>query len=105
MRRWRKMTWAILIFTALMLLWAAGASSNSSQYGQNDYATGVAALSVGLLFFIWLLGFMILAVIWFMTRPHPNVTVYGPAGQQVMVSEKEARRRVEKQGWSYQPRT
>ncbi len=29
------------------------------------------------------------------------MVVYGPRGQQVTVSEKEAKRRVEKQGWSY----
>lgn len=95
------MTWAIVVFTVLMVLWAASASSASSQFGSGAYATGVAALSVGFLFFVWLLGFMILAVVWFMSRPKENVTVYGPEGQQVSVSEKEARRRIE-QGWTYQ---
>jgi hypothetical protein len=50
--------------------------------------------------FIWFVGFIIMSIIWFMSRPKNNVTVYGPQGQQVSVSEKEAANRVKK-GWTY----
>lgn len=101
--RWRKMTWAIVIWTVLMLIWvisglnAAGASGNTS----TAYAAGVG-IAITFIFFIWFVGFIILALIWFMSRPKANVTVYGPSGQQVLVSENEARRRVEREGWTYQ---
>ncbi len=51
---------------------------------------------------LWLVGFLVLALVWFMTSPSESVVVYGPEGQQVTVSEKEAKRRVGK-GWRYQP--
>jgi hypothetical protein len=101
--RWRKMTWAIVIWTVLMLIWvisglqSAGASGNTS----TAYTAGVG-IAITFLFGIWFVGFIILALIWFMSRPKANVVVFGPSGQQVMVSESEARRRVEREGWTYQ---
>lgn len=59
--RWRKMTWLILIFTVLMIAWAASA------FGTADAAT--AAIGSTFLFGIWFIGFIILSIIWFMTRP------------------------------------
>ncbi len=78
--RWRKMTWLIWIFTALMVVWmVAGSAGNSDNC--NQYAVGTSARSacetgtdVGtgiglvLIFFIWFIGFVILSIIWFMTR-------------------------------------
>jgi hypothetical protein len=79
---WRKMTWAILIFSVLMLIWiiaGAGASDNHGhclrEHGvlsvrscedARDVGTGIA---VGLIAFLWFVGFVILSIIWFMTRP------------------------------------
>lgn len=108
MRSWRKMTWALVIWTVLIGLWlasyagAVGDIETSSSAEEAGVAIG-AGIGTTFLFIIWFLGFVILSIIWFMSRPKTNVTVYGPAGQQVMVSEKDARRRVEKQGWTYQP--
>ena len=48
------------------------------------------------------IGFVIFGIIWLMSRPKENVIVYGPEGQQVTVTEKEAQRRVAS-GWTYQP--
>ena len=59
-------------------------------------------LGFGLIFTLWFVGFIVLSVVWFMTRPKSNVTVFGPEGQQVLVSESEAKKRVG-QGWSYTP--
>jgi len=36
-------------------------------------------------------------LVWLMSRPKDNVLIYGPQGQQVTVSEKEAKRRFTKQ--------
>jgi hypothetical protein len=113
MRGWRKMTWAIVIWTAIFVVWIAtgvGAVSNQCPGLTGDeLASCQAATAIGggigvtFLFMLWFIGFIVLAIIWFMTRPKHNVTVYGPLGQQVTVSESEARKRVEKQGWTYQP--
>jgi len=113
MPRWRKATWAILIFSALMLIWIiAGVSANSNNCAgmTGDALTTCQAgtaigggIGVTLIVIIWFVGFIVLGLIWLMSRPKDNVLVYGPNGQQVTVSEKEAKRRVDKQGWTYQP--
>ena len=78
--KWRKMTWIIWIFTALMIAWmVAGVQTNDDVCV--DYTPGTAAyenceagadigtgLGVTLIFFIWFVGFIILSIIWFMTR-------------------------------------
>lgn len=80
LRKWRKMTWAILVWTALMAVWAiAGAASNNcgSQKGDqylsaHDAQAACAAgtgIGVALIFFLWFIGFIILAIVWFMSRP------------------------------------
>lgn len=80
---WRKMTWAILIWSALMLLWIivgiAGADNAEHCVNETnrfldqqtctdarDAGTGIA---VAFLFFLWFIGFTVLSLIWFMTRP------------------------------------
>ena len=113
MPRWRKMTWAIVIWTVLMALWVVGgvgaagdncAGLSGVQLDTCQAGTAIGAgIGVTLLIGIWFVGFLVLAILWFATRPKENVLVYGPKGQQVTVSEKEARRRVEREGWSYQP--
>lgn len=79
--RWRKMTWAILLFTALMGAWlVAGVASSGDNC--NEYAIGSPGRSgcdagsdigtgVGItaLFCVWFIGFLILSIIWFMTKP------------------------------------
>jgi len=71
--RWRKMTWLLLIFSGVMFAWMAAAVSQAdceeeisgaSQAGC-EAGTGIGVI---LLFFIWLIGFLVLSVIWFMTR-------------------------------------
>lgn len=80
--RWRKMTWVLFIWSAVILVWAiAGGASAANQCAHqtgNAYLSastaqsacnagtgiGVAAI-LGLGFF----GFVFLSLIWFMTRP------------------------------------
>ena len=113
MPHWRKATWALLIWTVVMIIWVVGgsmAAGNTACDPILSQATCDAAKAIGggigvtIIIIIWFIGFIVLGLIWLMSRPKDNVLVYGPQGQQVTVSEKEARRRVEKQGWSYTTR-
>lgn len=80
MRHWRKMTWALWGWTALCALWlVAGATSvnNGNCHGlSNSACTAATHIGAGigafLIFAIWLLVFLILSLIWFMTRPKRN---------------------------------
>lgn len=92
----RKATWAILIWVALIVVWiVAGASSASGTpcdpaLSQDlcDSATAIGTgLGVTFILIIGLLGFFVLAIIWFMSRPH-----YIEYDGQIM-TEKEARKR------------
>lgn len=112
MPRWRKMTWVVVIWTLLFVLWGAsglGAVSNNcaglTGTALSNCQAGTAiggGIGLTFIFLIWFLGFIVLSIVWFATRPKQNVMIYGPAGQQMTVSENEAKKRVEKQGWSYQ---
>jgi hypothetical protein len=54
-QRWRKATWAIVIFTALMGYWIFGRS------------TGI--IGGTFLLGVWFVGFVILLIVWFISRP------------------------------------
>lgn len=106
MRKWRKTTWAIVIWTALCALWLfTGMAAVAEDAAVSDAAALGATFGSAFILFFWLLLVIPLSVLWFATRPKENVVVYGPQGQTVTVSEKEARKRVERDGWTYQPRT
>jgi hypothetical protein len=51
MRRWSKMTWALVAWTVLMAVWIGG-----------------AVIGVKLLLAFWMLGFFVLALIWLRSR-------------------------------------
>jgi hypothetical protein len=88
-RKWRKMTWTLLVFNGLMLIWAisAGASAsgtsteclNDTVLGAEtcndaqDIGAGIAVVMIGVL---WFVGFIVLSLIWFMTRPKEEKVVY-----------------------------
>jgi hypothetical protein len=110
MPHWRKTSWVIVIWTALFVLWLVGGvnAANQVPVGSSAEAAGRAigtGIGVSLIIGLWFIGFIVLSLIWFMTRPRGQVTVYGPNGQQVLLSESDARRRVEKGGWTYQPQS
>src|SRR5262245_64200173 len=74
--KWRKMTWVIVMFSGLMLGWiiAAGVARASKDCPQGDElcinASDVGtAVGVGLIILFWFLGFVVLALVWLMTRP------------------------------------
>lgn len=86
MPHWRKATWALVYLAAVAV---AGLVS------------GGGAIVEGAAYMTWPL-----LLIWFLSRPKKSVIVYGPQGQQVMLSAREAKRRVEtSEGWSYQRRS
>jgi hypothetical protein len=109
MPRWRKATWAIVVWTILMAVWVvagAGAASDLPPAGSEAEQAGRAigaGLGITLIIIIWFIGFIVLGLIWLMSRPKDNVVLYGPEGQQITVSEKEAQRRIKRGGWTYQP--
>jgi hypothetical protein len=80
--RWRKMTWALVCLAAFA---AAGLVS-----GQGAIVEGAAYMTWPLL------------LIWILSRPKRRIVIYGPQGEQVLLPEREARRRVEaSEGWSF----
>jgi hypothetical protein len=82
MLRFRKMTWAIIAWSVLCSVWAiAGASSASGTPADcahnaylsaktcNDASDVGTAIGVGLIGGLWFFGFIVLSIIWFMSRP------------------------------------
>jgi hypothetical protein len=78
MRNWRKMTWAILVWCVLMAVWivAALGTDTSSHCAHEAYRSACEAgsdagkgIGVVALWFVWFFGFIVLSLIWFMTRP------------------------------------
>ena len=73
--RWRKMSWALLIWTGIFIAWTiAGVSDRASKdcppgdqlcIDASDAGTGIG---VALIWILWFLGFIVLSLIWFMTR-------------------------------------
>jgi hypothetical protein len=88
--RWlrrRKMTWALIVWTTVMAVWVIGGASQahgvpaacktdrylSPETCNNASDTGTA-IGVGLVFVLWFIGFIVLSLVWFMTRPKNEVT-------------------------------
>ena len=97
--RWRKMTWLLLVFNVAMLIWVVAALSTVSDVSvtdqdrvqcQEEVQIGLydnvddclsdleAAADVGggigtfLILIVWFMGFVVLALTWFMTRPRAS---------------------------------
>lgn len=72
--RWRKMTWVLIVWSALILLWAvlgAGANECASEPTQQlrEACEAGTGIGVALILFIGFFGFAFFSLIWFMTRP------------------------------------
>jgi hypothetical protein len=78
--RWRKMSWAIVAWSVVMLIWIIAAAndrpskdckadailSKQDCIAASDAGTAIGA---GIVVFIWFLGFVVLGIIWLATRP------------------------------------
>lgn len=92
MPRWRKATWAIVLFSALMLIWivvgVSSVSDNCAGMSGQDLVNCQAATAIGggigvtFLVIVWFLGFIVLGLIWLMSRPKDNVMIYGPTASR-----------------------
>jgi hypothetical protein len=90
MPRWRKATWALVIWTLLIGAWVV---------------TGIAdPINMTGRIVTWLVGVILLALVWLMNRSRFNTQIFGPHGEQRTVTAKSAKGRVERGGWSYTPR-
>jgi hypothetical protein len=79
LRGHRKMSWAIVIWTALFVLWAFSGMSavadncvgmTGSDLDLCNAGTGIGAgIGLFLIGSIWFVGFIVLSIVWFMTRP------------------------------------
>ena len=101
--RWRKATWAIIIWTALCAYWLYDGVLNTQAESAERYGLFYFLIVGFSIIFTWFVGLLVLTIVWLLSRPKPNTYIYGPQGQSTVVTEKEAKRRVEQEGWSYQP--
>jgi len=72
---WRKMTWTVLIFNVLMVIWlVTGLTASTGSCNGLDANTCAAASDVGhgiaatLQIVVWVLGDIILGVLWLVTK-------------------------------------
>jgi hypothetical protein len=71
---WRKMTWVLIIWSVLILIWAIGGGasndcgSETTQTAKDACEAGTG-IGVALILFIGFIGFVFLSLIWLMTRP------------------------------------
>ena len=71
---WRKMTWVLIGWTALILIWAiAGGAGNDcgseTTQSAKDACEAGTGIGVGIILFIGFIGFVGLSLVWLMTRP------------------------------------
>lgn len=74
---WRKMTWVLIIWCALILVWAiAGGSSaneeclaDATTQLQRDACDAGTGIGVAIVLLIGFFGFCFFGIIWLMTRP------------------------------------
>lgn len=81
--RWRKMTWTIVVWCVVMAIWiiaGIAGTGSSSDCAHQTYrgaceagSTAGAGIAIVALWFIWFFGFVILSLIWFMSRPKGRI--------------------------------
>jgi hypothetical protein len=68
--RWRKMTWALIIWCVVIAIWiAAGASGTHCKGTYGSACDAGKGIGIAIIFVFGFLGFIVLSLIWFMTRP------------------------------------
>ena len=83
MRRWRKMTWVLVLWCTIILIWAiaGGASSNPKGYCEShpsaylsqkaceEAHTAGTGIGVAIVLVVGFVGFVFFSLIWLMTKP------------------------------------
>jgi len=76
MRRphWRKMTWVLIIWSGLIVLWViSGANAASHSCAKNHIAgetcNAATGLGIAVILFIGFIGFVFFSLIWLMSKP------------------------------------
>lgn len=75
----RKASWAIIVWTVLFAIWAivgiagndCGSQKGDQYLSAQDAQTACAAgtgIGVALIFVLWFIGFVVLSILWFLTR-------------------------------------
>jgi hypothetical protein len=103
--RWRKATWALALWTALMALWLGlGIVNVADEPREPGMGLSLGYLAgFGIIILIWFVGFVALSLVWLMSRPgESHVLMYGPNGEQKTMTTDQARR-LEKHGWTRIP--
>lgn len=74
--RWRKATWALVIWSAIILIWAIGGGSSAAhdcakQATELDQSACQAGTGIGVALILTLgfFGFVLLSLVWLMSRP------------------------------------
>jgi hypothetical protein len=65
------MTWVLIIWSALILFWAI-AGANSAECENEEFTSACevgTGIGVAIVLFLGFVGFVILSLVWFMTRP------------------------------------
>lgn len=101
MRKWRKMTWAIFVWTGLIVAWMIGGASAVSNEADKcatdpsvtsgilskqdciDATTAGGGIGIALIGFIGFVGFVALAIVWFMTKPKEKIIVVVQSNEEV----------------------
>ena len=75
---WRKLTWVILVFNALMLIWLVAGVGGVADNCEGEVGSALEACEAGtavgaglgaaFIIFLWVAGNVILGVIWLVTR-------------------------------------
>lgn len=66
---WRKATWTLVIWTIIGVLWIWGGWAAVGEGGTTDAEAVGGAIGTGIVIFFWFLGFVVLSIIWFASRP------------------------------------
>jgi multisubunit Na+/H+ antiporter MnhC subunit len=79
MRGWRKVTWLLVIWTVVFALWTVGAAAAAGELPipggdpETDGRAFTAPIPFGFISTGWFVGFVVLAIVWFTTRPGSKV--------------------------------
>lgn len=84
MSKWRRATWALVIWNVLMLLWTVRSAGGIGDCaGESGWALTVceagraigSGMGVPFIIIVWLIGFVVFGLIWLMSRPRGQTVV------------------------------